>query len=487
MTTARRLGLAAWRSPTLMTWVSLGVRLGGLTLLLPLVLTHLSTQEVLVWQMLSTIIGITVWIDFGFNPTFTRIIAFTRGGGTLAGLEAALPIEARVHVDSAIANMPVSMRAVMDTQRAVYRRLIVATLLFGSMVGTAVLIRPVGALSNPESGWAAWVATATAAIFMIANMANNSFIIGYERTADMRRIEALIGACQFLSTSAVVVLGGGLFAIVACYSAWVIVLFLLNQRLARIIRNREAVTEPGAKASEALQDAKLFPLIWPAVWRSGVGVVMGVGIIQGSGLIYAQFAAPKAAAAYLLALRLISALGPIAQAPFYTKLQTLAKLRAEKKIDELVPIATRGIRLSYWTYVAGALVIMFVGQPLLTAIKSSVPLPDQGTMILFLLAFFAERYSAMHMQLYSLTNHIVWHIANGVTGLLMTLVCLALWPILEASAMPMAMLVAYGGFCAWYTSHLSLPSIGVSRGKFERQTALWPALALALGLGSQIL
>ena len=31
----------------------------------------------------------------------------------------------------------------------------------------------------------------------------------------------------------------------------------------------------------------------------------------------------------------------------------------------------------------------------------------------------AERVGALHIQLYSMTNHIVWHIANGVTGILL--------------------------------------------------------------------
>lgn len=45
----RRTARAAWSSATLMTWGSLMIRMGGLALLLPLVLTRLDTKQVLVW------------------------------------------------------------------------------------------------------------------------------------------------------------------------------------------------------------------------------------------------------------------------------------------------------------------------------------------------------------------------------------------------------------------------------------------------------
>lgn len=469
-------GLAVWQSPTLMTWTSLAIRLGGLALLLPLVLTHLSTGEVLVWQMLATIVAMVGWVDFGFSPTFARIIAFARGGGTLVGLERTMPAEARVSMQDSRAGKAVEMGAVLGTQQAIYLRLLGVAAVAGGVLGTAALMRPVSGLADPIEGWAAWAITALAALLTLLNTSNVAVITGFDRIAQTRRIESLVGIGQLVSTSLVVVLGGGLAAIVACYSAWTLLLFLLNRALARRMR----AAESGSAASHF--DPELFRLIWPAAWRSGVGILMSTGIIQGSGLVYAQFATPAAAASYLLALRLMSALSPIAQAPFYTRLPLLAKLRAEGKRGEMVRAASRGVALSHWTYVAGALGLVALGPWLLDAIGSSVRLPGEGLMTLLVLAFFAERYSAMHIQIYSLTNHIVWHIANGVTGALMIAVGLLLLPLMGASAMPAAMLAAYLGFCSWYAARLSARSLGMRLTQFDRKTMYAPAALLAAGI-----
>jgi len=53
-----------------MTWASLAVRIGGLAVLLQVVQIRLPAPEVLVWQILSTIIVLETLADFGANAGF---------------------------------------------------------------------------------------------------------------------------------------------------------------------------------------------------------------------------------------------------------------------------------------------------------------------------------------------------------------------------------------------------------------------------------
>ena len=85
----------------------------------------------------------------------------------------------------------------------------------------------------------------------------------------------------------------------------------------------------------------------------------------------------------------------------------------------------------------------------------------------------------MHLQLYSVTNHIVWHIANGVSGLLMIGLSLVLFPALGLLALPLGMLVAYAGFYCIYCFGKSSKSFEFTLFSFERGVSLLPALALA--------
>lgn len=455
-----------------MTWASLTVRIGGLAMLLPIVVSHMATAEVLVWQLLSTITMLINLADFGFSPTFARIIAFARGGGSVAelssaGLAAGGPVEK--------GGPPLEIPAVLQAQKIVYRAVIIGAMAIALIGGTAALSQPISRLATPADGWIAGLLSAVAGLFIIANGAKVSILIGFDRIATARRLDAVLGALQLGSTCFVAILHGGLVAIVGCYSAWTILLYVAN---AYNVRRLEI--EPFAKGAHA--DAELLAAVWRSAWRSGVGILMSTGIIQASGLAYAQIAAPADAAAFLLLLRGITAVSQIAQAPFYSKLPAMAGLRGRGEVAELTKVAMRGMRIATWIFVAGALTLVAAVPPLLMMIHSSVHLPAYEISAVLVLAFFVERYSAMHIQIYSLTHHIVWHVMNGVTGVLMIVYALMLYPLVGHIALPLAMLLGYLTFFAWRGSQLSLRSMDCSRLVFDRQTTLGPGLMLISAL-----
>jgi hypothetical protein len=93
-------------------------------------------------------------------------------------------------------------------------------------------------------------------------------------------------------------------------------------------------------------------------------------------------------------------------------------------------------------------------------------------------AYLIERWGGMHMQLYSLTNHIVWHIANGITGTVMLSAAVLLFPQLGVIALPLAMLLAYSCFYTPYAIHLSRKHYGYALLAFEKKAIALPAIAL---------
>jgi hypothetical protein len=63
-----------------MTWGSFGTRSLSLIVVLPLVLNRLSTPEIALWYLFSTVIGLQLLADVGFSPTFSRVTAYGMGG-----------------------------------------------------------------------------------------------------------------------------------------------------------------------------------------------------------------------------------------------------------------------------------------------------------------------------------------------------------------------------------------------------------------------
>lgn len=461
--------------------MSIAVRMGGLAILLPLILRHLDLQQVLVWQLQSSITAMMLWIDFGLTPTFSRFIAVARGGGTLQDLRqvAVQPVASDIPLGAA-PDVSTRQSIELGTMAATSGRIYLAMAIIGtiviSVIGTLVIQGPITRLINPSEGWLAWGSTLLAVPFALMNGNNTSFMIGCDRITTLRRIESGIGVLQILGTSVVVVVTGDLAWIAASYTGWTIVGFVVcrwqRQKLLRLQDVQLVGKAPCVWRIDVLRVA------WASGWRSGVGVLFSTGIIQGTGMLMPQIASAEIAAAYLLVLRVMTVASQMSQAPFYSRLPAMAKANAQGDRVAMVAQAKRGLYLSLWTMVVGIFAILFVFPSFLVWINGSVQTAPPGLYLLLSLAFFAERYGAMHMQLYTLSNHVIWHRVNGATGVAIVLAFVALWPLLGAEAVAVAMIAGYAMYLCPSISRRSLAFIDQDRWGFERDTSFGPFLGL---------
>ena len=465
-----------WHSPTATTWGSLAVRLSAVVLLLPLVLVRFDPADVALWQLFSTMLILALMLDFGLAPTFARLLAFARGGATMGEMT-------RIRQNTASITRPADpavAAVVMSTLRWLYPRMALCATLLMAVLGTLGLIKPVAQSHDAQAAWIAWALVLATTGIALWGGAYAAALQGMDKIAVMRRWEVATGLGQVVTSVLVLALGGQLLALVAGYQLWAVVGALRNRWLLRH-QHPALFTQPPAAHPEVLA------VMWGPAWRSGLGVLMSHGLIQASGLVYSQLAPAAEVAAYLLALRLVMLISQFCQAPFYSKLPRMATLLAAGQQAEQLRLAQRGMRLAYWVFVAGALAVALAAQPLLHAIGSRTPFVPAGVWALLALAFFAERFGAMHLQLYSLTNHIVWHIANGVTGLLMVAIAALAYQHIGSYAFPVAMLLAYVGFYCVYSASHTRAAFQLRLLSFESRTVLPAAVALCTGLGLALL
>jgi hypothetical protein len=314
-----------------------------------------------------------------------------------------------------------------------------------AVVGSAVLARPISLTPDPTSAWLAWAVVVVAGYVNLRTNYLAVLLQGLNEIALVRRWEAITSVATVLTGFVVLLLGGNLLVLVASMQIWSIAAALRNRWLCQQVANRRFAPLPAAK-----NDPEMMARLWPATWRSGIGVLMSFGLIQASGLINAQFANAANSASYMLCLRIMQLISSFSTAPFYSKLPLLPRLRAEGKIDQLLRVAGDGMRKSLWTYALGFAAAGLLGPMILARIRSNVEFPQPAFWVILGAMFFVERYAAMHLQLYSTTNHIITHIANGITGLLVIIFTLMLLPILGLLALPTGLLAGYVSFYSWY-------------------------------------
>jgi hypothetical protein len=463
----------AWSSPTVTTWLSFTTRALGLLVLTPIVLNRFSTAEIDVWYLLLTLIGLQLLADFGFSPSFSRAIAYT-----LAGVQRIEKIQALTTTAglSGEPNWPLLIR-VLATMRRIYLWLSLGAVALLGLGGTLALIKPIRLLQAPGAAWGAWIVVLICTFVTFWGNFLVSYLQGINQIALLRRWEAVWTSTGLAGAAVVAWFGGGIFWVIMVSQAFSVFNVLWNLSVARQALGGKLVESRGAPF-----DAEIFSCVWPAAWRSGLGVFMSNGVIQASGLVYAQLGNPRELASFLLAMRLMQAVVQFSQAPFYSKIPAMARSYAQGHREAVLSAACRGMRISYAVFLLGIIGICVGVAPLLHVIHSKALFVSRDFWAVMAIAFFIERLGAMNMQLYSLSNHIVWHIANGITGAAYIALCFFSVPRYGLWGFPVSMAISYLLCYSTYGVHLAHRLFTLRPFRHELTTGALPAAAVLIGM-----
>jgi hypothetical protein len=456
----------AWNSPTANTWASFLARSLGSLVLLPLALRHLPAEDFNLWALFSTLVGLSLLIDMGFCVTYVRALATS-----LAGAGSPAAFSRRAALESGSTPNWELLNRVVANMRFVYAALGWVYFGFLTLVGTLVLVRPIGHVADPTSAWLSWAITLAGGFLAFRSSYLSVLMQGLNEIVLLRRWDAVIALGSAVSGGVALLWDGSLLGLVLATQAWTVVGVWRNRVLSRRVAGGRLALLPAPS-----RDPELLRILWPATWRSGVGVLMSFGLIQATGLIQAQLVSPATSASYLLCLRILQQISAFSQAPFYSKLAVLPRLWASQRREELLEVTGRGMRWSLWSYVTAYCAAGLLGPPLLRLIGSAVPFPRVEVFVLFGIVFGIERYAAMHLNFYNITNDVITHIANGLTGLLCIVFVLIFWTRAGDLALPLGLLAGYCAFYAWYPVRLAYREFGMNFWRWEAQHSLGPAI-----------
>lgn len=459
----------AWNSPTIMTWMSYSTKALSLFIVLPLILKQFSTEEISLWYLFSSIITLTSLADLGFKATFSRIIAFAVGGAKDVAV-----FKGDMILENASPNWKL-IEKICSNMKIIYIFLTLLLIVIFLILGSWSLLKPISLVQNSQDAWIAWwVIVFTSAIKFYGTVYSN-YLEGLNKIALIRRIESFMSLGAILTTMTVLLLGGTILQLVIALQIWVVLNVIRNWYLARIVEEGRYILFIAQKF-----DRILFLKIWKPAWKAGLSGLMSNGLTHIIGILYAQFGAVDLVAAYLLALKLITQIREVSMAPFYSKIPLLTRLRVEGNLEQLKQKAQKGMFVGHMVFVIGVILMSVFSEDLLNAINSNVDFVSNEFWLLLSLAFFIHRYGAMHMQLYLTTNHVISHIADGVSGLIFIVTVFITINILDVNAIPISMIIAYLGFYSWYAAYHSYKSLSLSFFKYEMKTTIVPLIILIL-------
>jgi hypothetical protein len=455
-----------------MTWLSYSTKALSLFGVLPLVLKQFSASEIVLWYLFVTIISLQTVIDFGFRQTFSRIISYAYGGSNSIGKF--------INAQQSSLNENIGepnrllLSQIVGTMKRIYLWLILLVFIVSAIFGSWALIKPIDSAGNTINAWICWIVIVVVTTISFYSKIYLNFLEGLFKIASVRRVETLTSIGSIISSIIVLIVSPSLINLVVTNQIWVLVVSYRDWYLCRKVEN--GLYQSISK--EAKFNKELFSQIWPASWKSGISVLMSMGLVNFTGIVYAQMGNSISVASYLLTLRILNQVRDISMAPFYSKIPFLAILRVKNELPLLISTIKRGMFLSHMVFVVLYILLGFGIELILPTLGSEQNILDKKMWILMGLAFYIHRFGAMHAQVYLSTNHVITHIADGVTGVIYLVFLTILIQYLGVYGIPISMIIGYLSFYVWYSAKYSYSSLGIKFYEFERKAFLFPTVIL---------
>ena len=447
-------------SPTLTSWLSFAVRTLTIPITLPLFL-RLDPREVAVWFMITTLTSFSTIADVGFSHTFYRLIAFATAG---ARRDALLAKSNAINNPSSDNPPDLEMLADIFSIMVYVYAFLSAIFFVGLVVGGATAVYPlIEALSNPGEVWfaAGVVAVGTTASFLGSVLF--VYLQGTNRIAEVRRWDAAILFLNAVVLATLLIAGFRVGALLIASQIGILLGIVRNYYLCRA--SLRGLFQHGRFLRF---DGPLFRAALAPSWRSGIGVFASLGSARLCVVLLSRAVPPEAAAVLLLSIQILDQISTFSTVPFYVKLPRFSVLRFQGNRDVLIRETQRGMFLSHLCFIAPGIVLALTAEPLLRLIGSHVSFIGMRPWSLLLLGYWLMRYGAMHIQLYSTTNHIIWHYANGLSAAVLIAVFALTVNRTGVYSLGIAYVLAYGIVYTPIAVFYSLSNLKIGFWRFER-------------------
>jgi len=359
------------------------VQYGAALTLIPFIVTRLTASEVGIWYVFVAMQGLAFITDFGFQPTFTRILAMAHSG-------------AKTLVAKGFDNAPTEVR---EPNWQLVSEITTAARIFYSFVATVTLLMLLGFgipyinnLTNRggvevENGLIAWCIFAIGISFNLSVQWIGPVLMGGGR------IEAnywfiIANRLGFAITGICVLLAGGrLVALAACLiGAQLLSLLTVMPSLRRVSGGYHPLAGNRAGVRAVLR------IIWPNASRMGVVAVGSFLITRYSMFAISTFVDLATAGAYALSLQLLMAVNGVAQMPMQVMMPRLVAARVERNHHQLRQMFFVSMILFIVLFALGGIFVLLAVPKLLYLIHSKVVLLTFATLSLLAIVLMLEGF-----------------------------------------------------------------------------------------------
>ena len=425
------------------TLVATLFKIGAGVLLFPFVLRMLPAEAVGVWTIFTVITQLTFIFDFGFNASFARNVSYVFSGVRALKKEGyeIISAEDKVDVDYKL------LGETIKSMRFFYSRMALALFLLLATIGSFYIYT----LMNDYVGdvrevYVAWI------ILVLIN-SYNLYTLYYESLLNgrglIKRVHQIIFIGNFVYLGFAIVLmllGGGLLAIVLSQAISVFLVRFLSKRLfftKEITANLAIVDDSNYK--------EVLSAITPNAVKVGLTSLGGFVINKSSMFIGSLYVSLELMASYGITLQILAVVGMLGGIITRVYMPKIFQWRVEDRIDLVKKTFYFSTIVMFVVFLGFGLVIVLWGDYMLELLKSNTILLPAGLLTLIFIQNYLEYNHSNAAQYLLSRNEVPFFKASLISAcaVLVLLILFVIWFDMGVLGMILAPMLVQAAYQNW--------------------------------------
>ena len=350
--------------------------------LLPIILNKLPSAELAIWYVFLSITALINLLDFGLQPTIMRNVSYIFSGARKLSKQGVIIQNEQLPIDYSL------LKSLIKTVKKLYIiiSLIIAISMFsiGSMYIKSITLN----LINQDQILNAWYIYIISIVFNFYFYYYTPLLTGRGKIAESNQT-IVMSKLSFLLISVIgLFLGYGLMAVAignligSFVNRATSFYFFYDQEVKRELKDNK------------IKAINLLPVLWNNAYKMGLVSIGAFLITKGNTLIASKFLNLEIVAKYGLTLQIIMLLSTVSSIYFRTYIPKFNNNRMLGNVKKIKIDYSKSLFIMNSIYLIGALVILFIGNSVLSLLGSNtLLLPKMYVFALLVIIYLETNHS----------------------------------------------------------------------------------------------
>jgi O-antigen/teichoic acid export membrane protein len=391
------MGIKITKKDIIWNYLGIFMAMGSNFFILPFMMYFLNGDSLGLWYIFLSIGGIVTLFDFGFNPTIARNVAYSWSGA----------IQLRktdvVFSNNQEPNIGL-LKKVISTCKKIYLFIAILALIILLTIGTFYILHIAKGISG-NNHIIAWIIYSFAVFLNLYYGYYATFLRGVGAISKVNIANIISRSVQIVISIALLYFGFELIAVSLAYLGNGILFRMVSkssfykyENIGQRLKNENI--------NVSLNDIKeTFNVVWHNAWRDGLVSLSSYLANQASILICSMYLSLTETGVYSISMQLITAIASISGALYNAFQPSLQAAHINKNINKSKTLMSTAMTLYHFVFWISVIVLVIVGIPILSLIKSDVEFNIPILLAIALYIFLLQHHS-YYASFISNTNNV---------------------------------------------------------------------------------